>query len=208
MSAVQDPSDGIALDAADVAFRAVADASPLLVWVTDLSDRVVWFNRRYYDFTGRTPDEELGSRWLECVHPDDLDRALASFDAAFADRIPYEVDYRLLRADGMVSIYDSKARFSFASPSYETVLGYSPEELLGTKPVELSHPDELARVSDLFARQIQLAGVPEPIEHRVRHKRVRVLAMKPCFHRHRLESAWADWEITLGAAARIAEKPI
>ena len=225
MSAVQDQSDGIALDAADVAFRAVADASPLLVWVTDLSDRVVWFNRRYYDFTGRTPDEELGSRWLECVHPDDLDRALASFDAAFADRIPYEVDYRLLRADGeyrwvvdagvpryngtgdfvgyvgscadvsdrinaetarrlgddrfralvqhsmdMVSIYDSKARFSFASPSYETVLGYSPEELLGTKPVELSHPDELARVSDLFARQIQLAGVPEPIEHRVRHK--------------------------------------
>ena len=100
MGAVQDPSDGIALDAADLAFRAVADASPLLVWVTDLSDRVVWFNRRYYDFTGRTPDEELGSRWLECVHPDDLDRALASFDAAFADRIPYEVDYRLRRADG------------------------------------------------------------------------------------------------------------
>jgi len=96
----QDQREGVALDAADAAFRAVADASPLLVWVTDLSDRVVWFNRRYYDFTGRTPDEELGSKWLECVHPGDLERALASFDAAFALRIPYEVDYRLRRADG------------------------------------------------------------------------------------------------------------
>jgi diguanylate cyclase (GGDEF)-like protein/PAS domain S-box-containing protein len=159
------------------------------------------------------------------VHPADLERALASFDAAFALRIPYEAKYRLRRADGeyrwvvdagvprydgtgefvgyvgscadvsdlidaetavrrgedrfralvqhsmdMISIYDAEARFSFASPSHETVLGYVPEDLIGTQPVDLLHPDERDSVAEAFGLQLQRSGSPEPVEHRVRHK--------------------------------------
>lgn len=40
-------------------FRASADASPLLVWMTDAEHEVSWLNEEWYRWTGRTPEQEL-----------------------------------------------------------------------------------------------------------------------------------------------------
>ena len=58
----------------------------------------------------------------------------------------------------MVSIYDATANFAFASPSHERVLGYSPDELIGTSPVDLLHPDEREIVAQAFAEQLLVTG--------------------------------------------------
>jgi diguanylate cyclase (GGDEF)-like protein/PAS domain S-box-containing protein len=68
----------------------------------------------------------------------------------------------------MVSIYDAAGRYLFASPSHERVLGYRPEDLVGTSPVRLLHPDECDDVASDFALQLN-AEVPVPVEHRIRH---------------------------------------
>jgi diguanylate cyclase (GGDEF)-like protein/PAS domain S-box-containing protein len=70
----------------------------------------------------------------------------------------------------MVSIYDADTNFAFASPSHERVLGYSPDELIGTSPVDLLHPDEREIVAEAFAEQLLVTGQPSPVEHRIRHR--------------------------------------
>src|SRR5215213_4561513 len=80
-------------------FRALADAVPVLIWITDIHGGCTYLNQRWLEFTGRELEEELGDGWADNVHPDDLDRCLTDFRAAFDRREPFEMEYRLRRAD-------------------------------------------------------------------------------------------------------------
>ena len=42
----------------------------------------------------------------------------------------------------MVALHDPDGRYLWVSPSVERILGYSPEELVGTDPYDLFHPDD------------------------------------------------------------------
>ncbi len=90
----------------------------------------------------------------------------AAFPRAFADAAAVMIHHSF----DMVSIYDTNANFAFASPSHERVLGYSPDELIGTSPVDLLHPDEREIVAQAFAEQLLVTGQPVPVEHRIRHR--------------------------------------
>jgi PAS domain S-box-containing protein len=81
-------------------FRSLVDASPVMLWTTDASGRCTYLSERWYDYTGRTPAQDLGFGWLENVHPDDLARARADFIAASDARAPFSIDYRLRARDG------------------------------------------------------------------------------------------------------------
>jgi diguanylate cyclase (GGDEF)-like protein/PAS domain S-box-containing protein len=50
------------------------------------------------------------------------------------------------------------------------VLGYTLEELIGTNPIALVHPDDTEHVGRSFKEQLEVTGVPVPVEHRIRHK--------------------------------------
>src|SRR5262249_26893871 len=47
-----------------------------------------------------TLDDEIGRGWFQGVHPDDRDRCISTYEAAFENQRPYEVEYRLRRHDG------------------------------------------------------------------------------------------------------------
>jgi PAS domain S-box-containing protein len=51
-------------------------------------------------FTGQSPEELVGRGFLDAVHPDDRDRADGVWQAGFADKLPYDVEFRLRRHDG------------------------------------------------------------------------------------------------------------
>ena len=90
----------------------------------------------------------------------------AAFPRAFADAAAVMIHHSF----DMVSIYDANANFAFASPSHERVLGYTPDELIGTSPVDLLHPEEREIVAQAFAEQLLVTGEPAPVEHRIRHR--------------------------------------
>jgi len=69
-----------------------------------------------------------------------------------------------------ITILDGDGTITYESPAVERVLGYVPEELVGKSVFDYLHPDEIARVKDVFRRSSGLAGVTETVEIRFRHR--------------------------------------
>ena len=89
-----------ALRESELRFRRLADSLPILIWSADSENHGTWFNRSWLEFTGRSLQQELGEGWLDVVHPDDRGPAFAACSAALAAREPFEMEFRMLRADG------------------------------------------------------------------------------------------------------------
>ncbi len=69
----------------------------------------------------------------------------------------------------MIAVVDSNGRRAYNSPSYQRILGYSPEELEATSSFEQVHPDDHQIVVDA-AGDVRRTGVGRRIEYRMRHK--------------------------------------
>ena len=78
----------------------VANTSPAMFWSAGLDKGCDWFNQRWFDFTGRTMEQESGDGWAQGVHPDDLERCLTLYTNAFDARESFTIEYRLRRHDG------------------------------------------------------------------------------------------------------------
>lgn len=81
-------------------FRNIADAAPVMMWISDSAYGCSWFNRPWLDFTGRPLSAELGEGWIDNLHPDDRHRVMKQYDDSFAALVPFHIDYRLRRRDG------------------------------------------------------------------------------------------------------------
>jgi PAS domain S-box-containing protein len=91
---------GAALRESEARFRNMADHAPVMMWVTDPRGSCSYLNRGWYEFTGQHEAQALGFGWLQSTHPDDRLRAETTFLAANARRGPFQLEYRLRRADG------------------------------------------------------------------------------------------------------------
>lgn len=81
-------------------FRVMADLAPVLLWVAGPDQRFTWLNKPWLDYVGQPLDAELGDGWSRSVHEEDLLNWQNSMQAAYAARKPFELEFRLRRADG------------------------------------------------------------------------------------------------------------
>jgi len=72
-------------------------------------------------------------------------------------------------AADMIALVDGTGRRLYNSPSYQKVLGYSPEELKASSSIEQIHPDDRPRVLQA-AEKARVSGQGERVEYRIRHK--------------------------------------
>lgn len=71
----------------------------------------------------------------------------------------------------IIMITDADGTIRYMSPSVERVLGYRPEEMLGTNTADYIHPDDVEKGFDELAEALAKPGIhPVAVETRVRRK--------------------------------------
>ncbi|MDA3863676.1 MAG: PAS domain-containing protein [Deltaproteobacteria bacterium] len=82
-------------------YQALIEQAPILIWRANKDSLCDYFNERWLAFRGRTMEQELGNGWAKGVHPEDLDRCLKIFQDSFKKQEIFEMEYRLMRYDGI-----------------------------------------------------------------------------------------------------------
>ena len=93
------PTDASRL--AELRFRALAEAIPVIVWTADAEGSIDWYSRRWYEYTGQSPEEAQGWGWQAVPHPDDFLTLMRKWPEAIASGAPFEMECRMRRRDGV-----------------------------------------------------------------------------------------------------------
>ena len=88
------------LTESETRFQTMADAAPVLIWVSGEDKLPTYFNKAWLEFTGRSMEQELGNGWKEGVHPDDLAKISQTYGPAVDAHEPFVMQYRLKNSDG------------------------------------------------------------------------------------------------------------
>ncbi len=130
-------------------FRLVADRAPVIIWTARPDTTLDYVNGTCADFTGLPIEKLLNEGWLDTVHPEDRDRAVATYTPAVEARRPFHFEYRVLRADG---IY----RWLLASgvPRYELGGAYAGYVGCDVDITERKQAEELMRESQAEVQQL------------------------------------------------------
>ena len=98
-------------------FQIICDAMPEMLWraktnghpgmcpalfecqgTNEVQD---WFSKRWYDYTGASPKESLGTAWTNSFHPDDMPATMERWTHSLATGDEYITEYRCKRKDGI-----------------------------------------------------------------------------------------------------------
>ncbi|WP_431356803.1 hybrid sensor histidine kinase/response regulator [Komarekiella delphini-convector] len=82
----------------DLMFRTLADTMPQMFWITQPDGYHEYFNRRWYDYTGKTLEQTQGEGWQDILHPDDVQRTIAVWQTSLQTGKIYDIEYRFRRA--------------------------------------------------------------------------------------------------------------
>lgn len=98
-----------ALQESEERFRTLADNMAQLAWMADEVGRVRWYNKRWYDFTGATPDQAKDRGWENWHDPAHLDRVNERFARSLAAGEVWEDTFPLRGRDGRYRWFLSRA---------------------------------------------------------------------------------------------------
>lgn len=90
-------------------FRTMTDNIAQLAWMGDRDGSVFWYNRRWYEYTGTTPEEMERLGWSRVHHPDHLETAVARMRACLETGDVWEDTFPLRAADGSYRWFLSRA---------------------------------------------------------------------------------------------------
>jgi len=77
-------------------FRTMANEAPLFVWVTDENLQTTYLNKAGLDYFGLDESIKMSQlSWKKFIHPDDIERVLASMNEAARLRVSYTIEMRL-----------------------------------------------------------------------------------------------------------------
>ncbi len=98
-----------ALRQSEARFREMADHISQFAWTANAEGWIYWYNKRWYDYTGATPEEVAGWGWTRVHHPDHVDRVRAKITECFRLGKEWEDTFPLRGRDGEYRWFLSRA---------------------------------------------------------------------------------------------------
>ncbi|MDD2882338.1 MAG: PAS domain S-box protein [Rhodoferax sp.] len=89
-----------ALQGSEERFRAMANAMSQLGWIARPDGHIFWYNQRWYEYTGTTPEQMEGWGWQDVQDKVELPKVLERWQASIATGHPFEMMFPLRGADG------------------------------------------------------------------------------------------------------------
>jgi PAS domain S-box-containing protein len=81
-------------------FQQLAQAMPQIVFTADARGALQFVNQRWTEVTGRPPEEALGSRWQEAVHPADREEMVRRVASVLQTGMELHYEFRVRYRDG------------------------------------------------------------------------------------------------------------
>lgn len=73
----------------------LANSVPTVVWTATADGMIDFVNERWYERSAVKITDALGTGWTATVHPDDLEKTLATWNHSLATGMPYQAEFRL-----------------------------------------------------------------------------------------------------------------
>jgi len=89
-----------ALQESEQQFRTLADSISQLAWMGNPDGNLTWYNHRWYEYTGTTPEQMAGWGWQSVHDPEILSEVLEKWKAALSKGQRFEMIFPLRGADG------------------------------------------------------------------------------------------------------------
>jgi len=93
-------ADRKALTESEQLLQNITSAAPAALWMSDNQGMITYANHTWTEWTGQTYDEILGTGWLQCILPEDRQRASDKFLRDLYAQRPYEVNFRIRSVTG------------------------------------------------------------------------------------------------------------
>ena len=90
----------IAAERAEQELRTLANAIPTLAWTARADGYIDWYNARWYEYTGTTPEQMEGWGWQVVHDPATLPKVLDQWRASVDSGVGFEMTFPLKGADG------------------------------------------------------------------------------------------------------------
>jgi PAS domain S-box-containing protein len=89
------------LEESERQFRTPANAIPQLCWTAKADGWIDWYNERWYQYTGTTPEQMEGWGWQTVHDPEALPEVMVRWQSSIATGQPFDMVFPLRGADGV-----------------------------------------------------------------------------------------------------------
>jgi PAS domain S-box-containing protein len=93
----------------ELEFRTLANSIPQLAWMTNPDGKAIWYNQRWYDYTGIAASEVGRSEPRHVCHPEYVERVFTSFRKSIETGRPWEETFPIRSKDGQYRWFLSRA---------------------------------------------------------------------------------------------------
>lgn len=90
-------------------FTAFADNLPEAAWIADATGWIHWYNKRWYEYTGATPEQMEGWGWQAVHDPELLPAVMERWTRSVDTGEPFEMVFPLRGADGVFRPFLTRA---------------------------------------------------------------------------------------------------
>ena len=81
-------------------FRNLADNSPVMIWMTDADNKLVYMNKTKLNFFGKKFEELTNDVWMDTRHPDDKEKFINELFSAAKEMRDFSIEIRVKNKNG------------------------------------------------------------------------------------------------------------